>query len=326
MDFSLHPVSFRRDNVTKKIFILIIMLVISAVSPALAKTKEINVALWKLPFNVPAMVAVHDKSYEKAFAGEYKVNYVQLPSGPKQIQAIAAGNLDIAEGIGAAAALVGKANGVDITIVGANSRSPHAFAILTNDPNIKTAADLKGKKAAGLRGSVVHQLFIELLEKNRLSENDIEFFPMPLAAATSTLLANRVDVALLVGTEIKRAQSGGARILADGQGYVDGLSVIAVRTAFLKDNPGTVEKYLKTRETIRKELISSPDKFVELIAKEAGLSQTETKDMINIYDFNTKITERDVKELGRTLNYLQKQKMIRSIPSINEIIWNKSFK
>jgi sulfonate transport system substrate-binding protein len=310
----------------KKIVAIAAMFLVYASGAAVAKTNEINIALWKLPLNVPAMVAINEKSYEKAFSGEYKINYVQLPSGPKQIQAMAAGKLDITEGIGAAAALVGKANGVDITIAGVNGRSPKAFALLTTNTEIKKISDINGKKAAGLRGSVVHQLFIELLEENGVDEKNVEFFPMPVAAAASALLAKQVDVALLVGTEIKRAQDGGARILADGTGHLEGLSLIVVRSSFLRANPDAVKKYLRTRDEICKKLRMSPDKIVNIVAEETGLSQKDAKNMINIYDFDSKIKVEDIKELTKTLKYLKKEKIIESEPNINEIIWNNSSK
>lgn len=129
-----------------------------------------RIALWKLPLNLPAIAAIENRTYEKAFEGEYKVEYINLPSGPKQVQAMAAGELDIAEGLGAAAVIVGIANGVDITIIDADSRSPEAFAVVVKNSKIKRIFDLKGKKVAGLRGSVVHQLLMELLHKEGLTE------------------------------------------------------------------------------------------------------------------------------------------------------------
>ncbi|NLX85384.1 MAG: ABC transporter substrate-binding protein [Synergistaceae bacterium] len=196
--------------------VLIIIFLLSAY-PVNGQDKEMRIALWKLPFNLPAMVSIENRTYEKAFEGQYRVKYINLPSGPRQVQAMAAGELDIAEGLGAAAVLVGIANGVDIVIIGANSRSPEAFAITVKDPKILRISDLKGKKVAGLKGSVVHQLFVELIRKEGLTLKDVEFFPMTLSASASALIAGRVDAALLAGTEVLRAEKGGCRVIADGK-------------------------------------------------------------------------------------------------------------
>jgi len=308
----------------KKIVIAAIIFLMSVSEACLAapKTKEMNISLWKLPLNVPAMVAMDEKSYENIFAGEYKINYIHLPSGPKQIQAMAAGDLDIAEGIGAAAALVGKANGADITIAGVNSRSPKAFALLTTNPGITKPADIKGRKVAGIKGSVVYQLYTELLEENRINESDVEFFPMPVPAAASALLAKQVDVGLLVGTEIQRALNGGARVLADGTGRIEGLSLIVVRSAFLRENPDAVKKYIAARNDICMRLKNPSDKIISLVEKETGLSQNNARNMMNLYDFDSKIEKKDIKELNKTLKYLEKEKIIKTEPNINDVIWN----
>lgn len=113
---------------TKKLILVVAFLFF--LSPAAqAEDREMKISLWKLPFNLPAIAAIENGTYEREFNGEFRVKYINLPSGPKQVQAMAAGELDIVEGLGAAAAIVGIANGVDITIIGANSRSPEAFAV-----------------------------------------------------------------------------------------------------------------------------------------------------------------------------------------------------
>lgn len=305
---------------TKK---LILMLAFSLIfNPiAEARDREMRIALWKLPFNLPAIAAIENRIYEKVFEGEYKVEYINLPSGPKQIQAMAAGELDIAEGLGAAAAIVGIANGVNITIIGANSRSPEAFAVVVKNSKIKRISDLKGKKVAGLRGSVVHQLLIELLHKEGITEKDIEFFPMPLNAAASALIAERVDAALLAGTEIVRAEKGGCRVLSDGKGIVEGLSLIIARREFAEKNKAAIVKYLETREKIRLETVSSPQKFVPLLIKETGLSENEITKTISKFNYDTRITENDIKELKKTAEYLINENIIKSVPNINNMLW-----
>ena len=289
--------------------------------PADARDSEMRIALWKLPFNLPAMVAIENRTYEKAFTGEYSVKYINLPSGPRQVQAMAAGELDIAEGLGAAAAIVGIANGVDIVIIGANSRSPEAFAVAVKDPKILKISDLKNKKVAGLRGSVVHQLYVELLHKEGLTDKDVEFFPMTLSASASALIAERVDAALLAGTEILRAEKGGCRVIADGKGYIEGLSLIVARRQFAVTNRPAIEKYLNQREKIRLEAVQSPRKFVPILEKETGLSKNEITEMLAKFDYNTKITAIDLQELKNTAAYLKRENIIKSIPNINNILW-----
>ena len=307
-------------SLTKKlIFMLVLLLTLSPAAEA--SDREMRIAFWKLPLNLPAIAAIENSTYEKAFEGEYKVEYINLPSGPKQVQAMAAGELDIAEGLGAAAVIVGIANGVDITIIGANSRSPEAFAVVVKNSKVKEISDLRGKKIAGLRGSVVHQLFVELLYKEGLTEKDVEFFPMPLSAAASALIAERVDVALLAGIEIVRAEKGGCRVLWDGKGIVEGLSLIAARREFAEKNRAAIKKYLEAREGIRIDAVNSPRKIIPLLKKETGLTEKEIIKILPKFNYDAEISENDILELKKTAEYLKRENIIKSIPDINNMLW-----
>ncbi len=305
---------------TKKLIFLLIFLLTLSLS-AEARDREMRIALWKLPLNLPAIVAIENGTYEKAFEGEYKVEYINLPSGPKQVQAMAAGELDIAEGLGAAAVIVGIVNGVDITIIGANSRSPEAFAVVVKNSKVRGISDLRGKKIAGLRGSVVHQLFVELLYKEGLTEKDVEFFPMPLSAAASALIAERVDAALLAGTEIVRAEKGGCRVLSDGKGIVEGLSLIVAKGEFAEKNRAAIKKYLEIRERIRIEVVNSPRKIVPLLKKETGLTEKEIIKILPKFNYDAEISENDILELKKTAEYLIRENIIKSMPDINNMLW-----
>lgn len=277
--------------------------------------------MWKLPLNLPSMAAADGKVYERAFQGEYSIRYIDLPSGPRQVQAMAAGELDIVEGLGAAATLVGISNGVEITIIGANSRSPEAFAVVVKNPEIKGMSDLKGRKVGGLRGSVVHQLFVDLLRKEGLSEKDVEFYPMPLNTAATSLIAERIDAALLAGTEIVRAQKGGCRVLSDGKGHLEGLSLIVARREFAEKNRSAVKKYLMEREKIRKKAENNLEDLMPMLKKWTGLTEKEIRRMVNKYDYQTEIREKDQKELEKTAEYLKRENIIKFIPNINNIQW-----
>lgn len=305
----------------KKSLLLLIILLTFLTSISHAKEKEINIAFWKLPLNLPAIAALEDRAYEKAFTGKREVNHIPLPSGPKQIQAIGAGQLDIGEGLGAPAVLIGAAAGIDLKIIGVCSRSPRGFAIVVKDPAIKTVKDLLGKKIAGIRGSVVHQLYTELIEEAGLTDKDIEFFPMTLPAAAAALLAGHVDAALLAGSEIIRAEKSGARVLANGEGRLTGLSLIVARNKFIEQNPGVIEKYLQVHRNILTKIRINPERFIAITAKEIDITEKEAQNIMTWYDFNDTITSNDISELNKTMIYLEKMKIIKDRPNITRIIY-----
>lgn len=282
--------------------------------------KALRISCWKLPFNLSVMWERSRGSYAKAFP-ELKVTEIDLSSGPKQMAAVAAGDLDVVQGIGDAAFLVSAAGGIDARIIAVNSRSPKAFAVVTNNPSIRTVSDLKGKRVAGLRGSVVHQVLVTALAEHGMRESDLEFFPMPIPQAAATLLAKRVDAALLAGSEIVRAQKSGGRILADGENRVRGLSLVVASTKFLGDNPGFVSRFHKLRRETLARIGADEKGAVALAARETGLSEEDASRIMSWYDFDEGFTDADMDSLYSTMEYLLEQKITARSPDIASLVW-----
>ena len=287
-----------------------------------ADARALRISCWKLPFNLPVMWERAHGGYATAFA-DMKVTEIDLQSGPKQMAAVAAGDLDVVQGIGDAAFLVSVAGGIDAKIIAVNSRSPKAFAVMTNNPSIRTIADLKGKKVAGLRGSVVHQVLVSALAEHGLKESDLEFFPMPIPQAAATLLAKRADAALLVGSEIVRVRKAGGRILADGEGRVKGLSLVVAGTKFLQDNPGFPDRFRKARQTTLVQVKADKKAAAALAAKETGMSEKDALDMMVWYDFGETLTDADVESLKSTMKYLLEQNMAARALDPASLVWKE---
>jgi sulfonate transport system substrate-binding protein len=275
---------------------------------ASAEITSLRISGWKLPFNVPIMIELDRESYNKAFP-DFGVSVVNMQTGPQLMAALAAGEIDIVQGIGDAAFLVSVAGGVDARIIAAASRSPKAFAVVARS-GIENVSDLRGKRVAGLRGSVVHQVMVSALSEAGMTEADIEFFPMPVAQAGATLLAGRVDAALLVGGEILRAAKAGARVLADGDGRVDGLSLVVASSRFISEHPDTVRAFLEMRAGTLAFMKRNPEVAAVTAAVDSRLDLAEVESMMEWYDFDSTIKETDMKSLSSTLEYLKRQKLI----------------
>ena len=309
----------------KRSYLALLLVLLLPVSLYAASPKSIRITDWKLPFNMHVIMAKSEKIYEKSFPGT-SIDWLKLASGPKQLEAIAAGELDIAVGVGDSAALIALANGLDAKIIGVNSVSPGAFAVVTNNPSVKKIVDLKGKKVVGLRGSVVYQVFLAALSESGLSEKDVEFFPMPVAQAAATLLSKRADAALLVGPEIIRLKKSGGRVLADGRGRVAGISLILARSGFVDKYPEAVLKFIEATAKADALIVSDRAKSVKLAAKETMMSEADADESFGMYSFDVKITPQVMKELEKTAALLYKQKFIKKMPDAASFIWSGVFK
>ncbi len=123
--------------------------------------------------------------------------------------------------------------------------------ILTNNNSIKSAADLVGKKVAGPKGTILHQVLISALDKEGLSMDDVEFVNMGIPEASAALSDGSVDAALIAGPAALKAMKSGSKLIANGEGLVDGIIVTAVSTDFAEKHPEIVERFMKVeKETL----------------------------------------------------------------------------
>lgn len=305
----------------KKIFALGLSLVTAMVfaagcggekkaAPAAPPIKELKVTYVKSPLNIPSIVDKNNQTLVKGFAKDnIKVTFPEINSGAKQTEALASGSLDVCSALGGTSAILAAANGVDVKVVGIYSRAPKAFNVMVKDPTIKSAKDLKGKKVAGPKGTILHQILVAALDKEKLTQNDVNFVSLGIPAGVNALLSGEVDAALVAGADVLRAQKAGARILANGEGLVDATIVIGVSGKLLKEHPEVVKKYLALHQENIDFMKKEQAKAYDFTAKETGLKVDEVKIMAPWYDFTTKITDVDVKDLEATQDFLMKMGM-----------------
>ena len=288
---------------------------------AAAPLKDLKVTYVKQPLNIPSIVDKANQTIVKGFEKDgTKVTFPEISSGAKQTEALAAGSLDIASCLGGTSAILAASNGADVKVVGIYSRAPKAFNIMVKDPAIKTAADLKGKRVVGPKGTILHQILAAALVKEKLTLKDVEFRSIGIPAAVNALLAGEADAALVAGADVLRAQRAGARILANGEGLVNATIVIGVSGKFLKEHPETVKKYMALHQESIDFMKKNQDKAFEFTAKETGLSPEDVKLMAPWYDFSTAITAKDLKDLEETQEFLLANDMQKKKIDIKSMI------
>ncbi|CCL77353.1 NrtA/SsuA/CpmA family ABC transporter substrate-binding protein [Clostridioides difficile] len=287
------------------------------------KLSEINLTYVKSPLNVPSIIQKQDDLFGKEFKKDnIKVNFHEITTGPEQTQALAAGEIDFLHALGGTSALIAASNGVELKILNTYSRSPKGFMILTNNNSIKSAADLVGKKVAGPKGTILHQVLISALDKEGLSMDDVEFVNMGIPEASAALSDGSVDAALIAGPAALKAMKSGSKLIANGEGLVDGIIVTAVSTDFAEKHPEIVERFMKVEKETLEYVNNNFDEAMEKIAKEVDLSLEETKELYAWYDFSLDITDKDISSLEDTQDFLIKNKLQEKKVNIKELIYN----
>lgn len=276
-----------------------------SVSHKATAPSELKITYVKSPLNIPSIIDKNLQTVSKEFAKtDIKVSYPEINSGAKQTEALAAGSLDICSALGGTSAILAASNGVDLKIVGIYSRAPRAFNIMAKDPAIQKTSDLAGKKIAGPKGTILHQILIAALAKADLQPADVELLSMDIPPSVNAMLNGNVDAALVAGSDVLRAQKAGAHIITSGEGLVDATIVIAARGDLVKNNPELVKRYLAAHQENIAYMNKEQTKAYEFTAQATGLAPEDVAVMAPWYDFTPEIKTADIKDLNETQDFL----------------------
>lgn len=282
------------------------------------KLTELNLTYVKAPLNIPSIIEKRRNVFEKVFTEDgIAVKYSDLNAGPKQTEALAAGQIDVCHALGGTSAILAAANGVDLKIVGMYSRAPKAFNIITNKTGIRSVKDLKGKTVAGPKGTILHQLLIAALKREGLSINDVNFVSMGIPETAAALAGGSADAGLLAGPAAMKMTAGGARVLTTGEGLLDASIVIAMRGDFLKKYPEQAEKFLAAHRKVVADYRKDPKGFYGDAAEETGLTIQQVDHMAKWYDFDPFIGDSDIKDLEATQQFLIQTGMLDASKKID---------
>lgn len=313
--------------------VLFILLVLTAAGcglqqanrPAAPSPATINISYVKLPLNIPSIVEKRLELFEKEFASDnIKVAFPEITEGPKMTAALASGSLDFCSALGGTSAILAAANGLDIKIIGMYSRAPKAFVIMTRDPAIQTAADLKDRTVAGPKGTILHQLLLAALKQQGIAGEAVKFVNMGIPQGVTALMAGDADAALVAGPAVPKALAAGGRIIATGEGLLDATIVIAVEGKFLRDHPELVKRYMKVHRQSLAYMQRHPDEVYRLTADETGLAVEDVKKMVDWYDFNPAITGDDIRDLEKTQDFLLQNGLLTQTVEIQKLIKDMS--
>jgi NitT/TauT family transport system substrate-binding protein len=226
--------------------------------------------------------------------------------------------------------------GIDFKIVLVNDNSYGADGLVVND-NIKTVADLKGKKVATEVGPLEHMCLLKILEDNGMSVEDIEFVNMTINDAGPAFIAGSIDAAVLWEPTLSMALESRGNLLYSTKSE-PGLipDTLAVHTDILKNSSENIQKIVDSWFDGAEKLATRDEAFIKAVCDGAELSAEEygvMLDGVTIFDkpMNQKTFEKgnDYTYLNYTLQksaeFLLEVKMIDKLPADVNIIIDDSY-
>jgi sulfonate transport system substrate-binding protein len=201
----------------------------------------------------PVSMLLKDKGLlEKEFAKDgISIRWVQALGSNKALEFLNAGSIDFGSTAGSAA-LVAKINGNPIKAIYVYSRPEWTALVVRKDSDIKTIADLKGKRVAVTRGTDPHIFLVRALLSAGLSEKDIQ--PVLLQHADGKTALIRGDVDAWAGLDPMMAQAeveDGAKLFYRNAA-ANTWGILNVREEFALAHPDLVKRVLAVYEEARK--------------------------------------------------------------------------
>jgi sulfonate transport system substrate-binding protein len=195
----------------------------------------------------------------------YTVSWKEFSSGPQLLEGLKVGSVDFGHG-GEAPPIFAQAAGAEILYIGHEPPAPQGEAILVpKESQIKTIADLKGKKIALNKGSNVHYLLVRALESAGLKYADVDVVYLSPADGRAAFDKGAVDAWVIWEPYRTAAEmSLGARTLADGRGLVSNHEFFFVTKSFAQAHPQVIDVVLS----------AARDVYADAAKDMAGTAQT----------------------------------------------------
>jgi sulfonate transport system substrate-binding protein len=167
-------------------------------------------------------------------------------TGPAINEALSNKQLDFAQ-YGALPNVIGKANGLPTRIVTSYGVTS-MFATARSDLPINSIADLKGRRVAVSKGTIVHWALFRALQENGISERDVTILDLKAPDQLAALAAGSADVAFGTSALLQLRDQGIAKVIytsRDQSPKTNGFGAITVTEEFATKYPQATERVVR---------------------------------------------------------------------------------
>lgn len=304
----------------KKVLLFCILTMLAGTASADEDDKTIDISYVKSPFNLQMIVMKEQGLLEKQ-AAKYgvAVKWHEITSGAKQAQALASGDLDIAGVINTSSVLMANGEGNPVKIIAGVARPAGIYAVVAAKNGAASVAGLKGKKIAGPKGTVLHQMLVAVLVKNGLTIQDVQFMQMDIPQAFAALQSGQIDAALLAAASMIKAEQEGGRVLATADGLIVPKLVMAASEAVVTRYPAWINAVVDAHDEAGLWINAHQNDAIALGAKIQGIDIADAQKLYGVSHFTQRINQRDLDSMRDDIRFMRENGMMRNEPDVNAI-------
>lgn len=304
-----------------KSFIAALAITLSSALSAATMPESISITYVKSPFNLQNIVMKERGMLEDAFKADgVSIKWRVINSGAVQGQAMASGDLDFSAVMNTASVLMAAGAGNPIAIASGVAHPQKIFALIGKPGTNYSVKDLKGKKVAGPKGTVLHQLLVAALVKEGMKITDVDFVNMDPGKAMTAVVSGQVDAGLVAAGLIIKANAAGAKTIATCEGYVSPNLVMTVRRDFAEKYPEAYEKVVATNRAALAWIKANKSEALAMGAKEQGISMADAEKLYDWSGFYDVLTEADVKSLEADQAFLLENGMMEKKVDVRALL------
>ncbi|MEG2155307.1 MAG: NrtA/SsuA/CpmA family ABC transporter substrate-binding protein [Burkholderiaceae bacterium] len=286
-----------------------------------ATPDAINISYVKAPFNLQSMVMREHQLLEKEFAADgIQIHWHSINSGAQQAQAMAAGALDIGGVMNTTSVLLANAGGNPVKIAAGVSRPAQTFAIVSRPGATFSIEQLRGKKIAGPRGTVLHQLLVAALASKGIKPGEVEFISMDIPKAQTALIAGHVDAALLAAGSLVKAVEQGGTVVTTAAGLVDPVLVVSVSQAFAQKHPALLARVLKVHRAAGAWVAAHRPEAIALGAKEQGIALADAKQLADWTPLMDTLSAADIRGVKADMQFLLDHDLMKAPVAVDALL------
>ena len=249
--------------------------------------------------------------------------WTEFPAGPQLLEGLNVGSIDFGT-TGETPPIFAQAAGADLVYVGYAPASPAGEAIVVpeNSP-VVSVAQLKGQRVALNKGSNVHYLLIQALQKAGLSYSDIE--PVYLPPSDARAAFERGSVAawviwdpFLAAAEIQLS----ARVIQNGQGLVNNNTFYLGTKAYAQQNPGVIVDLLGQIKKMNSWAQNNLQEVTRFVSPQLGLSEEIVLRSLQRISFDVNYIDDDIIEYQQNIaDVFARLKLIPHPVAVSNAIW-----